>query len=363
MKRILFYGLSPLYGGVETFIINCVNYLSEKEYVVDFVVMDQYPEYLEERVHRSVNVHLVPSRMRNPIRYQSKMDKVVSKGRYDIIWANFCTLTDIAVLISGKKYHVPVRIAHAHSSQNMGGKLVLATHLFHKAVIQRYATHFYSCSNAAGEFMFGKKIVEGSSYHEMKNGIDSECYDYNKQVREEVHKEFQVENKIVIGHVGRFSDEKNHEFLVQIFSEFHKRHPESVLMLVGNGALKSKIEKTAEELQIKNEVLFLGVRTDVNRLMQGMDLFVLPSKFEGLPFVVIEAQAAGLPCVLADTVTRQAKITDLVSFESLDAPVKKWVTDLETMLQIERRSQKENIKKAGYDMGYQLEKEMREFIR
>lgn len=363
MKKILFYGLSSLYGGVETFIINCVNHLAEEDYTIDFVVMDQYPEYLRERLQRDVNVHIVPSRMKNLIKYHREIDKLIKNGRYDIVWGNFCTLTDISVLVSGKKYKVPVRIAHAHSSQNMGGKLVLATHLLNKTVIRRYATHFYACSNGAGEFMYGRKIMNSPFYHLMKNGIDTELYDYNKEVRTEIRKELEIENKIVIGHVGRFSVEKNHEFLLGIFNEFHRLHPESVLMLTGDGEQKCKIEKMAEDLNIRNAVLFLGVRSDVWRLMQGMDIFVLPSKFEGIPFAVIEAQAAGLPCILADTVTTQAKITDLVTFENLDVPMEKWVTDLENSLETMRRSQKENIKKSGYDMGYQLEKEMQKLIQ
>ena len=119
MKKILFYGLSSLYGGVETFIINCVNHLAEEDYTIDFVVMDQYPEYLRERLQRDVNVHIVPSRMKNLIKYHREIDKLIKNGRYDIVWGNFCTLTDISVLVSGKKYKVPVRIAHAHSSHNL----------------------------------------------------------------------------------------------------------------------------------------------------------------------------------------------------------------------------------------------------
>lgn len=350
MKRILVYGLSSMYGGVEAFILNYVNHLPKDTYAVDLVVMNSIPAYLEEKMNREVKIHIVPERIKNPVGYSRKVDETIKKGNYDILWCNFCTLSDITWLKAGKKYKVPVRIAHSHNSENMGGKLVLLSHLQHKKNISKYATHFWACSDVAGEFMFGDEIIKQDNYSLVNNAIETGKYAFNEKTRLEVREVFNINDKMVVANVGRLHFQKNHSFLIEIFTEFHKKNPSSILMLVGDGELKKEIEEQIMQLGIKDSVLMLGNRGDVDRLMQAMDLFFMPSKFEGLPVSAIEAQAAGLPCLFADTITEQVKITEAVKFESLNAPSQKWVENMEELLKKPRSNTSAQIIAAGYDI-------------
>ncbi|WP_373212127.1 glycosyltransferase family 1 protein [Ruminococcus sp. 5_1_39BFAA] len=350
MKKILVYGLSSMYGGVEAFILNYVNYLPEDKYNVELVVMNKEPEYLKERLQRKVTVHVVPERIKNPVGYSGKANQIIRNGKYDILWCNFCTLTDITWLKAGTRYKIPVRIAHSHNSENMGGKVVMLTHLQHKRVIQKYASHFFACSDIAGEFMFGKKILRENNYHMIYNAIETEKYAFCKKVRDKVRTTLGLEGKQVIGNVGRFHFQKNHSFIIELFNQFHKIHPSSVLMLVGNGELLEEVKTQVQSLGISDSVLFMGSRRDVNELVQGMDLLLMPSKFEGLPVSAIEAQAAGLPCLFSDAVTDQVKIAEAVKFESLDAPAEKWIEDMEALLQTPRENTSQMVVAAGYDI-------------
>lgn len=350
MKKILVYGLSCMYGGVEAFILNYVNHLPKDKYTVDLVVMNSIPAYLKDKLTRKAEIHIVPERIKNPVRYSRKVDEIVRTGNYDILWCNFCTLSDITWLKAGKKHKIPVRIAHSHNSENMGGKLVLVSHLQHKKVISKYATHFFACSEIAGKFMFGDDILKQDNYSLINNAIETDKYAFDEMTRREVRKALDIDEKIVVGNVGRLHFQKNHSFLIEIFAEFHKKYPCSVLMLVGDGELRETIENQIEQLGIKDSVLLMGNRSDVNQLMQAMDLFFMPSKFEGLPVSAIEAQSAGLPCLFADTITEQVKVTDAVKFESLNAPSQKWVWDMEKLLKEPRRNTSAQIIAAGYDI-------------
>ena len=350
MKRILIFGLSSSYAGVEALILNYVNQLKEAEYDVDFVVAEKEPDYLKEKLVRCAKAKVVPNRVKNLLKYYKTVDEIVKNGNYDIVWCNFCTLTDIQILKAAKKYNVPTRIAHSHNSENMGNFLVLITHLLNKKKINKYANKFYACSDFAGEFMFGKQIMQKKNYKVIPNAIDAQMYDFNAEIRSKVRENLCIADKIVIGHVGRFHFQKNHKLLIKIFKAFSDNHPDSVLVLVGTGGLMDEIKNMVENLKIDDKVFFLGNRKDVNELMQGMDLMLFPSLFEGLPVTLVEAQTAGLPCVIADTISPQTKITDLVTFEKLDAGIEDWVKDMDNALKRERRSRFAEMKEAGFDV-------------
>ena len=350
VKKVLIFGLSSLYAGVEALILNYVNHLDENEYAVDLVVTERKPEYLDDKLLRNVDIRIVPNRVRNYVAYGKSMDKIVKTGGYDIIWANFCTLTDIQVLKSAQKYDVPIRIAHSHNSENMGSFLVMATHLMNKKKIIQYANKFYACSDFAGEFMFGREIVESKDYKIIPNAIEASKYRFTPEIREQIREKMQLSNKIVVGHVGRFHFQKNHTQLIKIYKKFLEKKSNSILLLVGTGNLMDEIKQLVHREGIEGNVLFLGNRSDVNDLMQAMDVLLFPSLFEGLPVTLIEAQAAGLPCVISDKITKQAQITDLIKYESLDAPLENWVDDIEQSLLIKRSDYLGTIQNAGYDV-------------
>lgn len=177
----------------------------------------------------------------------------------------------------------------------------------------------------ASEYFYNENIINSPKHHIINNAIQTKDYAFDEAVRNEIRKEYKLEDKYVIGHVGRFQYQKNHEFLVDVFNEYLKLDNKAVLMLVGQGEGEEAIRQKVADLGMTENVMFMGVRSDVNKLLQAMDIFVLPSHFEGLPLVLVEAQSAGLPCYVSkDVITKESDVTGNIEFISLDDGDKKW---------------------------------------
>ena len=247
-------------------------------------------------------------------------------------------------LCAAKNAKVPVRIAHAHStSQDRNWKLVFK--LISKKLISLYTTDLFACSADAGEWMFGTKDV-----HILPNAIDIERYSFNLLIRNQTKKALGLDDAFVIGHVGRFSAVKNHSFLTDIFAQIKRQEPNSKLLLVGAGSEMQAVQQKVKTLGLGADVIFTGVRNDVANLMQAMDVFVFPSLYEGLGIVLIEAQAAGLPCVVSDTIPREAYLTDLVTAEKLSSSVEKWAEKILKKRDFPRTDRRDEIAAHGFDI-------------
>ena len=205
-----------------------------------------------------------------------------------------------------------------------------------------------ACSNTSAVWMFGKKAF---STKVLNNSIDTRRFTYDESIRKLYRKKFDIEDKFVIGHVGRFDKDKNQKYLVEIFNQVYKKRDNSCLILVGDGILKSEIEFKVNELGLKSAVIFTGVRSDIPDLLQSFDCFVFPSIFEGLPVTVIEAQASGLKCILSDTITTEVRITELVEFMSLKRSPEDWADKiLEYSNGYKRIDTSSQIRNEGYDV-------------
>lgn len=247
-------------------------------------------------------------------------------------------------LCAAKNAKVPVRIAHAHStSQDRNWKLVFK--LISKKLISLYTTDLFACSADAGEWMFGTKDV-----HILPNAIDIERYAFNLLIRNQTKKALGLDDAFVIGHVGRFSAVKNHSFLTDVFAQIKRQEPNSKLLLVGAGSEMQAVQQKVKTLGLGTDVIFTGVRNDVANLMQAMDVFVFPSLYEGLGIVLIEAQAAGLPCVVSDTIPREAYLTDLVTAEKLSSSVEKWAEKILKKRDFPRTDRRDEIAAHGFDI-------------
>ena len=194
--------------------------------------------------------------------------------------------------------------------------------------------------------MFGKR-----PFRVINNGINCENFAFNEKVRAEYRKLLDVEDKTVIGHIGRFERQKNHTFLIDLFKKYAETHPDAVLLLVGEGHLFDDIRKKVDDLGLNDKVQFLGVRSDLEGIYQALDLFILPSLFEGLPVVGVEAQSAGLPILTADTVTSELCVTEFVEMLPLEASYEIWCDKIDDMLKnITRRNTLEDMNKAGFNI-------------
>ena len=266
-----------------------------------------------------------------------------SHPEYRIIHAHQDCLSSVILKVA-KEHGVPVRIAHSHnSSQDINLKYPIK--LFFRRFIPKYATHLMACGEDAGRWMFG-----GAPFRILNNAIDASVYCYDAEKYKAVRKTLDIpDNVILVGHVGRFSPPKNHNGLLDIFAEIRKR-TNAKLILVGEGSLRAQIEQKAESIGLKDDVIFTGLRSDVNELMQAMDVFVFPSLYEGVPVTLIEAQAAGLPCLISDGVPIECKITDCVQQLSLQAGVETWANAAIEAARKPRKNTYHEIAEAGYDV-------------
>lgn len=330
-------------GGLETMIMNYYRHMDRSKVQFDFLVhRDFEADYDAEIITLGGKIYHLPQL--NPFGYQylSALDAFFREHReYRIVHCHLDCMAGIPLKYA-KKHGVPVRIAHVHSSsQDKDVKYPIK--MVYKRYIPNYATQLFACSQIAGMWMFGKQ-----EFQLLNNAIDVACYSYATEVRAAVRAELNIRDEtLVVGHVGRFDLPKNHKFLLQVFAKLPTK---TCLLLVGDGKQREVVQKQAEELGVLDRVRFLGVRSDVARLLQAMDVFVFPSLYEGLGVAVIEAQAAGLPCLISDRVPIECKKTDLVEQVSLATGEKMWAGAILRAAAQPRQHTFYQICDAGYDI-------------
>lgn len=340
-------------GGLETMIMNYYRNIDRNRVQFDFLVhRDFEADYDKEIIQLGGRIYRLPPL--NPLSkdYLSKLDAFFKEHKeYRIVHSHLDCMSAIPLKYA-KINGISVRIAHAHSS-NQTKDLKYPLKLFYKTKISKYANYLFACSNEAGRWMFGKN----ADFTVLNNAIDTEKYLFNKNTAQKVRKELNIKNdSLVIGHVGRFENPKNHSFIIDIFAETLKKNSNSVLLLVGEGSLRKTIEEKVNSLSIKNDVIFAGLRTDVNELLQAMDVFLFPSLYEGFGIVALEAQASGLPCLISDKVPIECKKTDLVYQMNLSDSSDKWAEKVIELSKIKRNNTYEEIKESGFDIKSNAEK-------
>lgn len=233
-------------------------------------------------------------------------------------------------LLAAKQAGIPVRIAHSHST-SIDMDLKYPMKQFFRFRLGAAATHLFSCGEKAGQFLF-----RGRPFHFVPNAVEADKFRYSESIRQTKRQELGLGDELVIGHAGRMTEVKNHEFLLKIFARLLERSPGAVLLLAGTGELEEKIRDLTQVLGIENSVRFLGSRGDMAELYQAMDVFVMPSLFEGVPVVGIEAQLAGLPCIFSDRVPDEVCFTEECRFLSLESSEDVWVDEILSAIRTER---------------------------
>lgn len=311
-------------GGVESVVMNYYRHIDRTKVQFDFICDDDSTNIPYEEIESlGGKVILIPP-YQKVLTYQKQLKQVLKDGGYPIVHSHINTLS-VFSLFAAIRANVPVRIAHSHSTTNKKEKrknlMKQTLRLFSKL----FATNYMCCSELAGRWLFGDKEYDRGTVYLLNNAIDVDKFKYNEFIRQEVRNELNIaDNTLVIGHIGRFVEQKNHDFLIDIFYEVYKKNNNSILLLVGQGPKTKEIKEKVASYNLQDNVLFLGQRKDANRLYQAFDVFLLPSLYEGLPVVGVEAQASGLPCLFSDDMTKETKILNTTIFLSLEVGTNHW---------------------------------------
>lgn len=323
MKRLLCITACMNTGGAETFLMKMFRNIDKEQYMMDFCVVSKENYYEEEIKQLGGKIFYIPLKSKYPIKSFNAIRKIVKENNYNyVIRVNEHSLSTIDLLaakLGGAKV-----LAMRSSNASSGSKLSVFLHKMFIFLPKNIPNIKFAPSKLAAEYTFGKNCIENNKAILLNNGLDTKQFKYSINTRYKTRSQLGVEDKIVIGHIGRFNTQKNHEFLIDIFYEFHKENSNSILIFVGNGSLEEKIKDKVKKLGLVNDVLFLGVRKDIPELLCAFDLFLFPSFYEGMPNTVIEAQTTGLPCLISDSITEEAKVTDIVTFASLNDTARKW---------------------------------------
>lgn len=333
MKRILHILDSMGVGGIQTFIMNIYRSIDREKIQFDFLLHHRYEKSFDDEIIRlGGKIYYLPSRKEGIEKNKRALDDFFKKHKeYKIVHEHESSLSYIEPLVAAKNNGVPVRIIHSHSTRMPGSLIHIILHYLNSLRLHKVATHYLSCGELAGKWMYGKSSVKGK-YDIVYNGIELDKYEFSQYIRETMRAEIGLKGEIVIGHVGRFSKVKNHRFLLDIFKAFHVRHSNSKLVLVGDGELSNNIKNYATEIGISKSIIFLGNRNDVNRVLNAFDIMVMPSLYEGFPIVAIEAQANGLPLYLSNTITKEALIKSNVHAIKLDSSAEYWANSIDINL-------------------------------
>lgn len=305
-------------GGTESFMMSYFRCFDRKKIIIDFMVHGYEKGYYDEEIlETGSKIINVPVKSQQPFKYNKILKKVFQSGEYPIVHSHLDAMSAWTLKIA-KKCGVPHRIAHSHNTAHLTeNKMKLAINEIARKQITKYATDCFACSDLAGKWLFND-----APFKVIHNAINISKYQYSGELRTTLRNSLGIsESTYVIGHVGRFDTQKNHEFLVEVFSKVIEVIPNSTLLLIGEGWKMEQIKEKVSNCQLNEKVLFLGSRADVNELYNAMDLFVLPSLFEGLSVVAVEAQANGLECLFSDKTTQEAKMSDNVEFLPLKVDV------------------------------------------
>lgn len=312
--RVLQIGVHDKIGGVETFIMNYYRNINRSIIQFDFISMFNKLCFEDEMINLGAKIYKVTNVKKNPIKYYFQLKKRIKENNYKIVHVNMLSAANIVPIIAAKKAGAKTIIAHSHNTDVPKKILKKFLNNINKNIIIKKATNLWACSKKAGNWMFDNK----RQFDIIPNAIEMEKFIYNPVIREEIREKNNIKNELVIGHVGRMCEQKNHDFLIDCFYEVTKKNPNVVLMLIGEGEFEKKLRTKVEQLNISEKVKFIGVVNNVQDYFQAMDLFVLPSKFEGLGIVLIEAQTSGLQCIAADCVPQETNIFNKVHFEKLE---------------------------------------------
>lgn len=347
--------------GVETLTMNLYRNIDRSKVQFDFIVSETPDSDIPDKEieHLGGRLFIVPS-YSHLVSYENELVKLFRSQRYTIVHCHMSTLC-VLPLRAAKVVGIPIRIAHCHTMAGAGEYLKNAIKYSLRLFCHKYPTHYATSSLMAGNWLFGPRVKQNEMFY-LPVARNIESFRFDPVRRQVMRHELGLDGKFVIGHLGRFVLQKNHGFLIDVFHASLQRIPNAVLLLAGDGPLVGSVLSKVKDLGVEDNVMYLGRRSDAPDLYQAMDIFILPSLYEGVPGTGIEAQAAGLPFVFADTITDEAAILRTSKRISLD-DVGAWVEAIEDAQSIEREDTFDEMTRAGYNIGNAAESLVNYYLR
>lgn len=320
MKILIVTTVRFRFNGITSVILNYYRNMNKSDMQIDLVTPNEISdEYMAEFKSNQSNVFYI-DRKGKPLLYFCKLIKLLKREKYDIVHIHGNSSMMLIDVLPAVFAGVPVRIVHSHNTT--------CNHIWlHKLLNPLFRicyTHGLACGQDAGKWLYGNR-----DFIELKNGIDVDRYRFDESIREQYREKLGVGDKILLGHVGNFIEQKNHTFLIDVFADLVKTDPNYILLLISDGALMEMIKSKVDKLGLSENVIFLGKTTEVSNYIQAMDIFLLPSLYEGLPVVLIEAQASGIPCIVSDKVAEEANLTGTIKYLDIEH-TDSWVNEIKS---------------------------------
>lgn len=351
-------------AGIETMLMNYYRNIDKDKVQFYFLCNKKKPGAYDEEI-KSMGGKIFYTPGLNPLqwfKYQKVVKEIIIDNNIDIVHVHNGAF-GYQALLAAKKVGIKVRICHVHGTK-IDFNLKLPLKLIYKTQLKMVANYYWGCGLEAVTFYFGKKVIKSKNYTLLTNAIDEQKFKFSESLRRKIRDYYNIDDdKIVIGHVGRFMKQKNHKFLIKLFEQLLKKNKKYVLLLIGDGELQEKIKKEIVMKNLTDSVILTGNIPNVNECYNAMDLFILPSLFEGLPVVGIEAQANGLNCIFSDSISKEVDITSNVDFLSLNDSLCTWINEVEKLSTKKRNKITDEIKNNNYSIKEEAKKLENKYLK
>lgn len=355
--RVLHYVGKMNRGGMETFIMNLYRKIDREKIQFDFAVHGNIAgDFAEEIESFGGKFYYFPQMRQNPMEYRKAWRNFWKENskNYIVFHMHTNSLANIIALEEATRVNVPIRIVHSHSSMANKGRLQRLNDFLHKRNLRRLehlATNLFSCSDKAAQWLFGGNEVGNLQVQQIKNGVDTESFKFDLVKRNRIREELNIEKNKVIGHIGAFLPVKNHKFLLEIIEQAYRKDNSIRCILIGDGELRSEMESIVSDKKLEDVILFLGKCDNVNEMLSAMDVFLMPSLYEGLPVCLVEVQTNGLPALVSDSITKDVELKDNLCYYDLSKGAELWANQLLEILSNEKRDDNiDNIIRSGFDI-------------
>lgn len=356
--KLLFYTELWANAGIESVIMSLFRNFDLDKISVDIMASQNISDFHDDEIKKLGGRKIITledtfdSPAKRMVANRKAFEEAIKKEHYDVVHLHMCNAVAMIYGKIAKENGVKVVVYHSHNTNlSTNHRLIkTAVHNFCKWKYEKYGDVLFSCSDLASKWMFSSRAIKENRVLLVKNAIDLDRFAYREDVRAIYRKKLNISDKFVVGHIGRFAVAKNHPFVVEVFAALHKFNPESVLLLIGEGDDEQAIKNQVASLDLMDNVIFYGTTREIPQMLWAMDAFILPSFFEGNPVVGIEAQAASVPCYFADTITKMCKLTDVVTYLSLQDTPDVWAKTILKASYTKRTETKKQMEEEGYSI-------------